>query len=140
MGPVHASSLAAGASPSLVFLAWITWTLCFETSLISPLLRGSWKAALAREPRIFSLSETTARVINLQLGTSLQSFVIFALSNKTRLLSLSQTLPLDYYYFLGLTTRFFHWKFVFLYHVSSMFLLLVLGSIVKLGEQLQPIS
>lgn len=132
MGPVvHSSSPAAGASPTWCFW-YITWALCFETrfkSFTKELLR----AALAKGLQIFSPAEASAGVISSYLGTSLHSLSCVALSNKTRLLSLSQTLPLDHF-FLAFPPYLFTGFLSFFddFPESS----LLLGSRVKLREHL----
>lgn len=91
---------AAGAVLPLVFLVEIILVLCV---LISPLLR---RAVGLRWPRnCLQLLRLTVGVMSLQLGTSFQSLLCMALSDKTRLLSLSLTSPLDLF---GLTVRLIH--------------------------------
>ena len=61
------------------------------------MLHISLSAALANEPRTLRRSETTDGVINLYCGTSFKNLSYVALSNKTKLLSLSRDLPFDHF-------------------------------------------
>lgn len=77
-------------------MSWDPWA---EISLIRLVASSSLMAKRARDPLTRNLSTITEGVINLYVGTSLNSFSYVNLSKVTALFAFSLIFPFDHFFF-----------------------------------------